>query len=225
VGVVHRDLKSDGRRAGQALLLGILLPLLILGLHPTAHDLAADAGARMAAVNRVVHGTAIASLPLLFFGVAGLARHLRWSAAATLGLVVYGFSVIGNLVAALMSGFVAPVVIERLQAVDPAAAVVDRALLHYTGELNLAFAKMAVLTAGVAILLWAFEIARGRRLTRATAVVGGGVGLALTLGIVAGILYLDVRGVILATGLQAVWLVMVAIQLVRPSGHSIDGET
>jgi len=211
-------LNGQTRRAGQALLLGILLPLLILGLHPTAHDLATDAGARMAAVNRLVHGTAIASLPLLFFGVTGLARHLRWSPAATLGLVAYGFSVVGNLVAALMSGFVAPGAIARLQAADPAEVVVDRALLRYTGDLNQAFARMAVVAAGVAILLWAYDIARGRRLTRATAVVGAVVGLALVLGMVGGVLHLDVRGVIIATALQAVWLVMVAIELLRESG-------
>jgi hypothetical protein len=129
--------------------------------------------------------------------------------------VVYGFSVVGNLVAALMSGFVASDVIAQLRTGDPAAADPFQALLHYTGAVNQAFAKVAVLAAGVAILLWSLEIGRTRSLSRLSAVVGLVVGLFLVFGILLGRLHLDVSGIILATAVQAIWMVLIAIQLLR----------
>jgi hypothetical protein len=205
----------NSRRAGQFLLVGILLPLVILGLHPTAHDLTADAGGRIIAINHFVHGIAIASLPLILLGLIGLSQYLEWTAAAVGGLVIYCFATLGNLVAALMSGFVASEVIGQMQADDEASAATHHMLLHYTGYVNQAFAKLAVLAAGVALLLWSLEIIRTRRLSRLSAIVGLGVGVFLILGIPLGQLHLDVRGIILVTALQAVWMVLIGFQLLR----------
>lgn len=205
----------NSRRAGQLLLVGILLPLLILGLHPTAHDLTADAGGRTIAVNHFVHGMAIASLPLTLLGLTGLSQCLGWTASAVGGLVFYCFSTLGNVVAALMSGFVASELIGQMQTDDTAAAATQRMLLHYTGYVNQAFAKLAVISAGIAILLWSLEIIRTRRFSRLSAVVGLGVGVFLILGILLGQLHLDVRGIIVAIALQAVWMVLIGLQLLR----------
>lgn len=205
----------NSRRAGQVLLIGILLPLLILGLHPTAHDLTADSGTRVTAINHFVHGIAIAAQPLVLLGLIGLTQYLEWSPVATGALVVYGFAVVGNLVAALMSGFVASDVIAQLRVGDPVSAGPNQALLHYTASVNQAFAKVAVLAAGVAILLWSLEIARTRLLSRLSAAVGVAVGLLLLFGILLGQPHLDVRGIILATAMQAIWMVLIAVQLQR----------
>jgi hypothetical protein len=205
----------DNRRAGQCLLIGILLPLVILGLHPTAHDLTADSGTRITAINHFVHGIALASQPLLVVGLIGLTGYLGWSLPATGGLVVYGFSVVATMTAALMSGFVASDVIAQLRVEAPATAGQYQALLHYTGYLNQAFAKVSVLAAGLALVLWSLDIARTRRLPRLTAVTGIVAGLALTLGILLGQLVLNVQGIIIATAIQAVWMALVAVQLQR----------
>ena len=168
-----------------------------------------------------MHGIAIAAQPLILLGLIGLSQYLEWSGMATGALVVYSFSVVGNLVAALMSGFVASDVIDRLRGADIADTTPYQALLHYTGSINQAFARVAVLAAGVAILLWSSEIGRTRRLSRTSAVVGMAVGLILMLGLLLGQLHPDVRGIILATALQALWMVLIAHQLLRvvPEGH------
>lgn len=203
------------RRAGQLLLTGVLLPLLILGLHPTAHDLTADAGGRLVAVNHFVHGIAVASQPLVLLGLIGLSQYLEWSTLSTAALKIYCFSALGNVVAALMSGFVASDVIAQLQIADSATAGPSQALLHYTASVNQAFARLAVLAAGIAILLWSLEIGRTRRLPRLGAVLGIGVSLVLVPGILFGQIHLDLRGIIFATTLQAIWMVPVAVQLQR----------
>lgn len=118
-----------------------------------------------------------------------------------------------------MSGFVASDVIAALRQAEPATLEVNQALLHYTASINQAFAKMGVLAAGVAILLWSIEIARTRRFSRASALLGLIVGPVLAFGILTGLLHLDVQGIIIATAVQATWLVLIAIQLQRvPTG-------
>jgi hypothetical protein len=211
----------NSRPAGLALLIGALLPPLILGLHPSAHDLAADASGHVRAVNYLVHGIAVAAQPLVLLGLIGLSQYLGWSALSTGALVVYSFAVVGNLVAALMSGFVASDVIAQLPTGDPAVAGPNQVLLHYTGLMNQAFAKMAVVAAGMAILLWSLAIGRTRLLSRLSAVLGLAVGLLLVLGILLGQAHLNVRGIIVATAMQAIWMALVAIQLQRlpPEAH------
>lgn len=203
------------RGAGQCLMIGILLPLLILGLHPTAHDLTAESGSRMATVNHLVHGIAIAAQPLVLLGLLGLSQYLGWSLLTAGAFVVYSLGVVGTLVAALMSGFVASDIIAELRRADPSALAGHESWLGYTHLLNQAFAKLSVIAAGIALVLWSIAILRSGKLSRLTAIVGCLVGALLGLGILLGQLPLNVRGILLATALQAVWLAMVAFQLQR----------
>ena len=76
------------KQSGSLLLAGVLLPLLVLAMHPTGHDLAHDTQGRMLAVNRLVHGIAIACLPLLLAGLGGFCALLRWSLGATLAVAI-----------------------------------------------------------------------------------------------------------------------------------------
>ncbi len=208
------------RGAGQCLLVGIVLPLLILGLHPTAHDLTAESGSRMATINHLVHGIAIAAQPLVLLGPLGLTQYLGWSLTAAGAFVVYCHNLVGTLFAALMSGFVASDIVVKLRGAEPSAQAGYQSLLDYTHVLNQAFARFSVLAAGIALVLWSVAILRSGKLSRLTAIVGCAVGAILGLGILLGQLPLNVGGILLATALQAVWLAMVALQLQRLPGRT-----
>ncbi len=202
------------RVAGIALIAGALVPLLIIGLHPTAHDLASDGAARhQALVNRLVHSVMLAAQPVLFLGLLGLSRQLGWSPLPTAALVVYGFGIAAVLSAAVVSGFVAPGVIERMASAESGAEPTYQALLVYSGLLNQGFAKVYVVSSGVAFMLWSAAIWATGRLSRAAAVLGLAAGTALALGVVSGHLRLNVHGIIVVTLLQALWLVVVGGQL------------
>jgi hypothetical protein len=202
------------RAAALALLIGTLLPVLVIGLHPTAHDLTSDGGgSRQIAVNYLVHGVALAAQPVLLFGLLGLTRFLDRADLATLALVVYGFGIVAVMNAAVLSGFVAPAVIERMADASGGPTDASQALLSYTGFLNRAFADLSVIASGVAILLWSAAIWRTGRLARAVAVLGFVAGMVLTLGVLSGHLRLNVHGIIVTTLLQGCWLVTVAVQL------------
>src|ERR1044072_7465280 len=89
------------RRAAALLLIGVLAPLFIMGMHPTT------GGARLVLINHVVHGVSLAAQPIVFVGLLGVWRSLR-SDVATLALVCYAFGIVAILTAATLSGFVAP---------------------------------------------------------------------------------------------------------------------
>lgn len=189
------------RQSAALLIAGVLLPLLVLVMHPSGHDLADDPSGRMRAVNALVHGIAIACLPLLATGLAGLCTWLRWSATATLAFAIYLIVSTCNLLAAMMSGFVAPRLLSG-------GATPNASLLHFTHDINQAFATSAVVAAGVAFVLWSLALhRRGKTWLAALGVV---IGIVQVASILSGLLQLDVKGILLATALQAAWLLPLA---------------
>ena len=189
------------RQSAALLIAGVLLPLLVLVMHPSGHDLADDPSGRMRAVNALVHGIAIACLPLLATGLAGLCTWLRWSATATLAFAIYLIASTCNLLAAMMSGFVAPRLLSG-------GATPNASLLHFTHDINQAFATSAVVAAGVAFVLWSLALhRRGKTWLAALGVV---IGIVQVASILSGLLQLDVKGILLATALQAAWLLPLA---------------
>lgn len=193
------------RHAGILLMTGVLLPLLVLVMHPTGRELAGDASGHVVVVNHLVHGIAIAGLPLLVVGLAGLCRMLRWSVPATLAFATYLLASASNFVAATMSGFVAPRLVDRGEHAMQ--------LLRYSHDINQAFAGIGQVAAGIALLLWALALWRARMsLLAGIATVAGTL---LVGGVLSGWLALDVRGIIIATALQAAWYLPVAWRLLR----------
>ena len=189
------------RQSAALLMAGILLPLLVLVMHPTGHELADDPNGRMRAINTLVHGIAIACLPLLATGLAGLCAWLRWSATPSLAFAIYLLSSACNLVAAMMSGFVAPRLLSG-------GATPAPSLLHFTHDINQAFATSAVVAAGIAFVLWSLALhRRGKTWLAALGVV---IGIVQVAGVLSGLLQLDVKGILLATTLQAAWLLPLA---------------
>jgi len=196
------------RPAGALLMAGVLLPLLVLAMHPTGHDLAHDPHGRMLVVNYLVHGIAIACMPLLLAGLAGLCTWLRWSTSATLAFAAYAIATICNLVAAMMSGFVAP---RLLSAGEPDDAAMR--MLHYTHDINQLFAMLAAIASGVAFVAWAWALHRHVPRKAGLAAFGALVGCVLAIGVLSGLLRLDVRGILVAAILQAAWLLPLARML------------
>jgi len=195
---------TQERRAAVALLIGVVAPLLIMGMHPTGGDVTRG-GARVVTINHWVHGVSLAAQPIVFLGLLGLWRTFR-SDVATAALVFYAFGIVAILSAAALSGFVAP---------DVAA---DRVLLGYTGQLNQAFAKVSVAAIGASLILWGaalWPIGGRGGFARLPAAAGVIIGAVLALGILTGWLSLTVRGIVIVTLLQGIWILLVVGHLLR----------
>jgi len=195
---------TEERRAAIALLIGVIAPLLIMGMHPTGADITIG-GARLVLINHMVHGVSLAAQPVVFLGLLGLWRRLR-SDVATAALVFYAFGIVAILSAAVLSGFVAPEV------------VAERPLLFYTGQLNQGFAKVSVAAIGASLILWGVAL----RFARLPAAAGVIIGAVLVLGVLTGWLHLSASGIVIVTLLQGIWIILVAAQLLRGGFNSRD---
>lgn len=202
--------------SGTLLILGALTGVFALGLHPTAHDLLEPEGlSRMAQLNALVHGTAIAGVPMVFVGLLGLARRLAPSELTTPALVTFATGGVAVVCAAVMSGFVATPVIARIVAADPATRVTYEALLTYTSLLNQGFAKVFVVASSVAIVLWSVAILRSGRLQRAAGIAGAVVGGLVLIAFLTRQVRLDIHGFGLITFAQSAWLIWIGVLLLR----------
>jgi len=195
---------TEERRAAIALLVGVVAPLLIMGMHPTGADITIG-GARLVMINHMVHGVSLAAQPVVFLGLLGLWRRLR-SDVATAALVFYAFGIVAILSAAVLSGFVAPEV------------VAERPLLFYTGQLNQGFAKVSVAAIGASLILWGVAL----RFARLPAAAGVIIGAVLVLGVLTGWLHLSASGIVIVTLLQGIWLILVAALLLRGGFNGRD---
>ena len=90
---------------GMALIVGALLGIVTMALHPTGHELMTPG--RFESVSRLavfVHALAIASAPLSFLGALVLVRRLHTSNVwAVSPLVTYGFRLLALMIAAAAS--------------------------------------------------------------------------------------------------------------------------
>lgn len=208
---MKRDVSS-----GILLIIGALAGVAVMALHPTAHRLMTGPdAARQTGINVLVHGVALAAVPVVFLGLLGASRRLGFPDLALAALVAWGFGAAAVISAAVASGFVAPAVIERLLEAQGGERDVFHALLAYTGFLNQAFAKVYVTATSAAILLWSAAIVKDRRLARSAGIAGILVGAALLLGVLSGYLRLNVHGFGVVTLAQSAWLIWVGVLLCR----------
>ena len=198
------------------LLIGTLAGMTVMALHPTGADIVnAQNFAGHALLNRSVHGVAIASLPLLFLGFAGLCRRLGWPDIAVAGLVAYGFAAVAVMIAAVASGFIATDLIERMFTADAATLPILRVLMGYTHEWNQAFAAINVVAASAAILLWSIAILKSGAMPRALAYAGIAIGILVPAVVISGHVRLEIHGFGAIVFLHGAWTIAVAAFLFR----------
>src|ERR1700737_4631890 len=112
-------LMTDERKGGIALITGTIAVLVTMALHPTGHELLDSGGRfnRVALLGVVAHTLAEVALPILFLGALALTRRLSSpDRSAIAALVLYGFALIAGMVAAAVSGYVAPALARQITA-------------------------------------------------------------------------------------------------------------
>lgn len=207
------------RTAGIILVASSVLAVLFMAHHPTAetHDaaaLAADIGGK-AGLSRFVHGGLIALLAAQLFAFTVFCRWLGAERSTVgAGLVAYGIGTGAMIGAALISGFVVSDLATHYahEAPGDSQAFMDLVRISMTG--NQALAKLGVFAMSTAIVLWAFALFRTRR-PAWVAVVGLLAGLVPAIALAAGLIHLDVTGMLLVVIAQTVWNLSVGVLLVR----------
>lgn len=200
---------TTGSKAFVALTAGSLAGLVTMAVHPTGHDVIANASAGGGNwLNAFAHGLALGAQPLLLIGTLALTQRLAAQRdLAVSAYVFYALAVVAVLIAAVASGFISPSVVRGYADADEAARAAMLGAMQYTGRVNQAFAKVHVGFSSVAILLWSLAMLRsswGRGLPWFGIVTS----LAALLGVLSGQLRLDIHGfgaVVLAQGAWMIW--------------------
>ena len=151
------------------------------------------------------------SLAVLLIITAGFARFASRRDLARLpvllGLVAYGASTIGNLLAATVSGFLAPSLVEH---------EASKEALALMWPLNQAFAFEAAYAGAAAFALWGLDLSlRGPSMTdRLLGAAGLAAGIVPALMLATGVLDLHVQGAAIIYGAQAAFAALVGFWLV-----------
>lgn len=202
------------RLGGWCMIGGALLGVVVMALHPTSRDIMRDPRVQ-ATLNMLVHSVALAGLPISAYGAFILSRRLaRFTAAAELALAFYAAAIVATMAAAVASGFLAPGLLVDLNVADASTKAIDMALLGLVGSINQSFAKIFVVGASVAIIMWSATMVRRREFGAA-----GGIGLVVgvlpLVGVLAGHLRLDVHGFGAVVVLQTIWWLVIGVALLR----------
>ncbi|HJU41129.1 MAG TPA: hypothetical protein VJ724_16280, partial [Tahibacter sp.] len=166
----------------------------------------------------VVHGVAIAAAPVLTFGMFALSRSIGFAKpASALAFFFYLFGAIAVMLAATMSGLVAPRLIEALMM--PSA---DKDLLHgllrLEWFLNQSFATVHVALFSGAIALYAAAWPDRGPLAAVVQIAGFLVGIGVFAWLASGTLTLNVHGMGAVVIMQGAWFILAGVGLAfRPS--------
>jgi hypothetical protein len=206
---------TPNRTAAIALIAGTAAGLTTMALHPTGKDLvenAASGGHNV--LNTAVHGLAIVGQGLILAGALAVSTRLRARRDLAAGAYVfYSLATMAIVIAAGASGFIAPSVVQGYARGLEAERQAMIGALNYTGLINQAFARIAVICTAVALVLWSSAILAGRELSRALGWFGVSAGALLGLGIISGHLSLGIHGFGFVVLVQGVFLVWIAAQL------------
>jgi hypothetical protein len=203
---------------GIALIVGTLLSVVTMALHPSRFDprASAEVVAHQMSVLVTVHALALLSLPLLVFGFAGVTRRAGWHRPeALLAFIIYAFSAVAIMFAAIADGLInAALMPQTLNASDLKLQAVNAAL-SYNFQLNQACAKVFVVGMSLAIIFWSITLSKLGGLERRVGMLGWFVSLAALFGFMSGHVQMSAHGFGLIVFLQAVWVIALGISMLR----------
>ena len=196
---------------------GSLGLIVTMAIHPTsAASLSAYQLAHLSTLSGIAHSLAMVSVLVLFLGACGLAQRTaaadRFSFA---GIVTFGFACVAVIIAAAVSGFVVPSIMNRMSGDVPEAAHQWRIVIYGIFQINQAFAAIYSVGISLAIILWSISALRNGGLGRGMAIYGCVIAPLIIVGIAARHVRFDVHGM-MAVGLgQVVWFMIAGYQLTR----------
>lgn len=206
---------TDERKSKIALIAGSLGGLLTMAIHPaTSGSITPGQAGHLVALSGFAHAISIVSVVILFLGACGLARCIATADRISFtAIVIYGFACVAIVLAATVSGFIVPNIIQHMVRDVPSAARQWQMVIYGIFQINQACARIYVVAASAAIILWSVSALRNGGFGRGAAVYGCIISALIIFGIGMGHLRLDVHGMTAVWLFQAIWFIVVGFQL------------
>jgi hypothetical protein len=206
---------TDNRKSGIALIAGSIGGIVTMAIHPTSSGvLTPTQFEHLAVVSAIAHSLAMISFLILVLGAFGLTRHLAApDRLAFSGLVLYVFAAVAVLIATAVSGFIIPNIMRHMIRDGAATLPQYHIVIDSIFQINQAFSKIFTVATSAALALWSISALRHGGVSRSIAIYGCIIAPVLILGICVGHLKLNVHGMAIVVLAQAIWLIIVGIQL------------
>jgi hypothetical protein len=208
-----------GEIAGIVLVACGALAVFAMAHHPsvesrTPADAILEIG-RIGAVDEVVHGTMIAIVAALLFGLTIFSMRRGLSNGAVLGgLIAQAIGTGATIVAATISGFLIPDIAARYATASPQGVQFAVQVISICGEAIQLFGKLGVIGMTLAIALWSVDLVRAPGFVRLTGILGlAASGLAVAVLVSGTHLSPKTLGIIVLA--QAIWYCAVGALLIR----------
>ena len=202
------------RESGFALLIGSLLMVVTMVLHPVGGNW--EHLLRIARMAVIAHAIGILSLPILLMGYRGLSTQLQGDLFfAMLGKLFVTFALIAGMIAAALNGLALPFFIEQFQEVTPEVLETAKLILRYGMSLNHAFDYIMIGGMCLAILCWSVAIVRTRAFPLWLAYLGfvlSGTAVAMA---IAGFYFVDLHGFRLFIFGVVIWTACAGVLMIR----------
>jgi hypothetical protein len=200
--------KTD-QLSGYMLCAGALISILFMLLHPdvSAHspDLAMAELLRESSVSRIVHGTLLIVLTIIFFAVERFSMRLTANGIESgLGLTFYRLGYFSFVIATMISGFIVPDLGAHYATKLGPDQLVFFDLARLAGTANQVFSKLASIANGLTAVCWGVSMLWAKGEVRT---IGAGfvlIGLTIASSILLG-LKLSVHGMTLIVVGLSIW--------------------
>jgi hypothetical protein len=201
-----------------ALILGSIGGILTMIAHPVGVDVAPtnENASHAIQLGIMVHALAVASVMIQYFGLLGFCRNLGLERPiVSAALVIYGFSAVAVMCAAVLDGFGATALAKDALSADEPTRKLLSLLSHYNYYVNQGFAKIFLVGSSVAVIIWSGLLLKLGGFAKIIGVLGCAISSICLILFVAGHLQTDRHGFGLFFFAQSVWMVLTAVWIFR----------
>ncbi len=204
------------RNAGTSLIIGAILAVITMVLHPVGGDI--DHLIKISTVIIASHTIALFSVPFLTFGFWGLSRRIGMdNTMSVLAFITSGLGMIAVMLAGAINGLVVPFFVDSLETATPEKLEMSRVVLSYGFSLNHAFDYIFIGAICEAFLLYSIAIFKNRIFPKWIAFLGIGLGLGFLIMLVSGFLLIDLHGFRIFIFGIVLWIISVGVMLRKKS--------
>jgi hypothetical protein len=210
----------NARTIGLLLIVASLLSILMMAHHPSVatHDAGKVAAeiADKAWIDRLVHGSLMMLLAIQAYCYVEFCSRLGFGRSLVrAGMIGYAIGIGAMFGAALIDGFVISALGTHYAAGRPEELEAVRHLFNLCGISVRMVTSLGVVGMSAAFALWSVALLRGARSNFALVIAGLILATGPAIGVVLGVLQLDLHGAMLIVVCQTLWNIGVGVELLR----------